>query len=169
MTAPTVVHDLMYTALTDRFVCHAHISRCPSTKSTGQVIGFLHGGFGWVIGKLCGDACCTGRKGVHASRTVKAVGTSVTRQTQHSFSRNLSIEHPLRARRGLSSGSLKPLSTFEHFHWRNFYIVSSIYYCETGIQIKHLLLIDQEKFKNDLLFIRVKSFWGLPSRNLVRI
>lgn len=73
---------LKSTSLTYRFVCHAHISRRPATKSACQVIGFLHGGLGWVIWKLCGDACGPGREGVHAARTVKAIGTSVTWQTQ---------------------------------------------------------------------------------------
>ena len=67
---------LKSTSLTHRFICHAHISRRPATKSTGQMVGFLHGGLGWVIWKLCGDACCPSGEGVHTARTVKAVGTS---------------------------------------------------------------------------------------------
>lgn len=73
---------LKSTSLTHRFVCHAHISRCPATKSTGQVIGFLHGGLGWVIGKLCGDACGPGGEGVHAAGTVKAIGASMIQKIQ---------------------------------------------------------------------------------------
>lgn len=72
---------LKSTSLTHRFICHAHISRCPATKSTGQIVRFLHGGLGWVIWKLCGDACCPSGKGVHTARTVKAVGTSRIQQT----------------------------------------------------------------------------------------
>lgn len=72
---------LKSTSLTHRFICHAHISRRPATKSTGQIVGFLHGGLGWVIWKLCRDACCPSGEGVHAARTVKAVGTSGTQQT----------------------------------------------------------------------------------------
>lgn len=79
ITALPISQDLMLksVSLTHGFVCHAHISRCPATKSTGQVIGFLHGGLGWVIRKLCGDACCPSGEGVHAAGTVKAVGASM--------------------------------------------------------------------------------------------
>lgn len=83
ITALPISQNLMLksASLTHRFVCHAHISRCPATKSTGQVIGFLHRGLGWVIWKLCGNACCPSGEGVHTAGTVKAVGASRTRQT----------------------------------------------------------------------------------------
>ena len=81
---------LKSTSLTHRFICHAHISRRPATKSTGQIVGFLHGGLGWVIWKLCRDARCPSGEGVHTARTVKAVGTSRIQQTTtDSFSKYL--------------------------------------------------------------------------------
>ena len=131
--------------LTYRFVCHAHVSRSPSTKSTGQVVGFLHGSFGWVIWKLCGDAGGPGGKGVHAPRTVKAVGTSVTRQTQPFI--QLILTGPCYV---LHTGFIQGLLNFFDF-WEVFHIISRIYFCKTSIKIKHLLLINQEKFKNNLL------------------
>lgn len=131
--------------LTYRFVCHAHVSRSPSTKSTGQVVGFLHGGFGWVIWKLCGDAGGPGRKSVHAPRTVKAVGTSVTWQTQPFIQLILTSTYY-----GLDFGLVQGLLNFFYF-WEVFHIISRIFFCKTSIQIKHLLLISQEKLKNNLL------------------
>lgn len=91
VTALLISQKLMLksTSLTHRFVCHAHISGCPATKSTGQVIGFLHGGLGWVIWKLCGDACCPGGEGVHAARTVKAVGTSMIQKYNDLFTQQI--------------------------------------------------------------------------------
>lgn len=80
---------LKSTSLTHRFVCHAHISRCPATKSTSQIIGFLHGSLGWVIWKLRGDACSPSGEGVHAARTVEAVGTSMIKKYNNSFTRQI--------------------------------------------------------------------------------
>lgn len=122
-----------YTWLTYWFVCHAHISRSPSTKSTGQVVGFLHGGFGWVIWKLCGDACCPGGKSMHAPRAVKAVGTSVTWQTQL-FIQLILIKYLLSARHWFSSRSFKLFLLLSSFTGEVFHIISSTYCCKTGTQ-----------------------------------
>lgn len=74
--------------LTNRLVCHAHVPGSPAAEAAGQVIGFLHGGLGRVIGQRRRDAGGTRGEGVHAAGAVKAVGTpATTRQRSEKGSR----------------------------------------------------------------------------------
>lgn len=70
----------LWLSLTDRLISHANIPGSPAAKSTGQVIGFLHGSLGWVIREWSRNAGGPGGKGVHAAGAVKAVSTPVRRK-----------------------------------------------------------------------------------------
>lgn len=68
---------------TDRLVGHAHITGGPTTKSTCQIIGLLHGRFSGVIRKRCRYVSGSSGQGMHATWAVKAVGTPWAQRKTH--------------------------------------------------------------------------------------
>lgn len=68
---------------TDGLVGHAHITGSPTTKSTSQIIGLLHGCFSGVIGKRCRYVSGSSGQGMHATWAVKAVGTPWAQRKTH--------------------------------------------------------------------------------------